>query len=314
MTPDRRAFLRSGVAALGALVVPGAGCARRGAAPVDAGAATHPDMRVSLAEWSFHRKIRAGALDPLDFAPFARERFGLDTVEHVNQFFAGRKGDDAYFGEMRRRADDAGVRSLLVMCDVEERLGDPDAARRALAVHVHRAWLDAAAVLGCESIRVNAASDERLPADEQMRLCAEGLYRLCDAAAPYQLRVLVENHGGLSSRGDWLAALVQAVAHPRIGTLPDFGNWQYAPGEWYDRYRGVAELMPWAGAVSVKSHDFDAAGNETTTDFARMLRIVADAGYDGWLGVEYEGDRLSEEDGVRATIELVRRVAPLPVR
>ena len=315
MTPTRRDFLGVAASAVGLAAL---GCARRDEpatppppdlactpAPGDVGMPVFP---LALGEWSLHRMIRAGQLDPLDFAAFARERFRIEAVDHVSQFFADRAHDAAYFREMRRRADDAGVRSLLVLIDLDQRLGASDPAKRAIAVHEFARWLEPASILGCRGIRVDAYGDGT--PDEQIRTCAEGIYRLADLADPYGLDVLVENHGGLSSRGDWLAPLVHAVAHPRVGSLPDFGNWDYAPNQWYDRYCGVQQLMPYARAVSAKAHDFDANGEETSTDFEGMLRIVAAAGYDDYLEVEYEGDRLSEEDGIRATIQLIRRVSP----
>jgi sugar phosphate isomerase/epimerase len=103
---------------------------------------------------------------------------------------------------------------------------------------------------------------------------------------------------------------MKRIAHPRIGTLPDFGNFRLreTPEEWYDRYQGVAELMPFARAVSAKSHDFDDNGGETTTDFMKMMRIVLDAGYRGYVGIEYEGETLSEAQGVEKTKALLSRV------
>ncbi|HUH13159.1 MAG TPA: TIM barrel protein, partial [Longimicrobiales bacterium] len=286
----------AGAGAADATSTAGAGTLARPGSP------DHP-FRISLAEWSLHRTIRAGALDPLDFAPAARARYGLAAVEHVNQFFQEQAGRAAYFARMRRRADDAGVASLLIMCDAAGALGAPDRAARAAAVERHALWLDAAAELGCHSIRVNAES-RGTPA-EQLRLCADGLYALCERAETLGLGVLVENHGGgLSGDGAWLASLMRKVDHPRMGTLPDFGNF----AEGYDRYRGVAELVPWARAVSAKSHAFDGRGEETGTDYLRMLALVLDAGYRGWVGVEYEGDALPEDEGIRATIELLRRV------
>jgi len=299
---DRRQFLVAGATLTLARCAPAQASARLSARPH-----AHPQFQISLAEWSLHRTIRAGDLDPLDFAPFTRATFGLDAVEHVNQFFIDRGGDDAYFREMRRRADDAGVRSLLIMCDLEGALGAADEGDRLRAVENHRKWLDAAALLGCHSIRVNAESEG--PRDQQLRLAADGLRRLCEVAEPYGLNVLVENHGGLSSDGAWLADVMRRVDHPLIGTLPDFGNFTIAPGEEYDRYEGVRQLMPWARAVSAKSYAFDEHGREMTIDYERMMRIVRDAGYDGYIGIEYEGDRLSEEAGVRATMMLLRRMA-----
>lgn len=237
---------------------------------------------------------------------------GFGAIEYVNAFFKDKANDAEYLAEMNKRASDHGVEQLLIMCDGEGNLGDPDEGRRARAVENHRKWLDAAETLGCHCIRVNAASAGTY--EEQQKLAADGLRRLCELADPYDLNVVVENHGGLSSNGAWLAGVMEKTAHPRVGTLPDFGNfcmdWSRASeaDAWYDRYQGTAELMPWAKAVSAKSHDFDDQGNETKTDYVRMMRIVKDAGYRGWVGVEYEGSRLDPRAGSLATKKLLERV------
>ena len=260
-----------------------------------------PLFRISLAEWSLHRTIGAGELDHLDFARVARRDFGLEAVEYVNSFFKSRATDAAYLAEMNRRAQGEGVYQHLVMCDGEGRIGDPDTAKRREAVENHYKWVEAATTLGCACIRVNAASDGSF--DEQQALAADGLRRLCEFADKAGINVIVENHGGLSSHGHWLAGVMRRVGHPRCGTLPDFGNFYE-----YDRYQGVRELMVFAKAVSAKSHDFDAQGNETTKDYRRLLSIVRDAGYRSWIGIEYEGERLSEREGIAATKRLLEQV------
>jgi L-ribulose-5-phosphate 3-epimerase len=261
---------------------------------------------ISLAQWSLHKALFGGKLDNLDFAATAKNEFQIDAVEYVNGFFKDKADDGDYLAEMKKRADDLGVKSVLIMCDGEGRLGDPDDAARNLAVENHYKWIEAAKFLGCHSIRVNAASEGAY--DEQQKLAADGLKRLCEFADTQGLNVLVENHGGLSSNGAWLAGVMKLVDHPRVGTLPDFGNFQTSPGKWYDRYQGVAELMPYAKAVSAKTHDFDDAGNETKTDYKRMMKIVLDAGYHGYVGIEYEGSRLNAMQGIAATKALLERV------
>jgi sugar phosphate isomerase/epimerase len=266
-----------------------------------------PPLRISLAQWSLREDLWAGRLDPLDFGPHAARTWGIRAVEHVNSFFADRARDARWLAELRRRAEDAGVRSLLIMCDGEGRLGDPDDAGRARAVENHRKWLEAAEALGCHAIRVNAASAGSRA--EQARLAADGLRRLCELGEARRLNVIVENHGGHSSDGSWLADVMRRVDHPRVGTLPDFGNFALGGGRTYDRYRGTAELMPWARAVSAKSHDFDpATGEETEKDYDRLLGIVLESGYRGWIGIEYEGSRLPADAGVAATKRLIERV------
>jgi L-ribulose-5-phosphate 3-epimerase len=258
-------------------------------------------FRISLAQWSFHKALFAKQMEHLDFARVARRDYGIQAIEYVNVFFRDRATDAAYLKEMNQRAKGEGVYQHLIMVDGEGALGDPDAAKRTQAVENHRKWLDAAKTLGCATIRVNAQSTGT--PDEQQKLAADGLRRLTDIAAPMNLNVIVENHGGLSSRGDWLVGVMKLVNHPRCGTLPDFGNFYD-----YDRYQAVAEMMPFAKAVSAKSHDFDAAGNETRTDYKRMLQIVLAAKFNSWVGIEYEGETLSEPDGVRATLALLKRM------
>lgn len=263
----------------------------------------HAPFTISLAQWSLHRALYAKQLDHLDFPKSAKNDYGIDAVEYVNAFWA-RKGDGAYDLELRKRCDDLGVKSVLIMCDGEGEMGHPDASQRAKAVENHRKWLDAAHVLGCHSIRVNAQSDKKLAPDEQLKLAADGLRKLCELANQYDLNVIVENHGGLSSDGQWLSGVMKRVEHCRIGTLPDFGNFYE-----YDRYQGVTDLMPWARGVSAKSHVFDEkTGEESQIDYRRMLKIVLDAGYRGRIGIEYEGDKHPEPDGIRFTKALLEKI------
>ncbi len=333
MNLDRRTFLRG--AALGAT---GASLTSMGCAPgEEAGTSTGPEeaspapsaprFQISLAQWSLHRTYFGKALDggytplfqtllanprgvlqgerqPVEFATMARE-LGVSAVEYVNTFFFDRAQDATFVAELKARADAEGVESLLIMCDAEGSLGDPDGAQRAAAVENHRKWLECAAELGCRAIRVNAASSGSY--EEQQQLAADGLRSVCEIADPMGLDVLVENHGGLSSNGAWLAEVLRQVDHPRMGSLPDFGNFTVSEEETYDRYLGVEQLMPLARAVSAKSYDFDESGNETTIDYDRMMAIVLDAGYGGFVGIEYEGARLPEPEGIEATRRLLER-------
>jgi sugar phosphate isomerase/epimerase len=268
--------------------------------------AADPLYRISLAQWSVHRAIFSGKLKHLDFAATTKNEFGIEAVEYVNQFFKDKATDKGYLAEMNKRAADAGVKQLLIMIDGEGRLGDPSLQARAKAVENHYKWVDAAKELGCHSIRVNAGSAGSY--EQQVHRAADGLRALTEYAAKQELNVIVENHGGLSSNGEWLAKVISTVDHPRCGTLPDFGNFRIQGDEWYDRYQGVKELMPFAKAVSAKSHDFDDMGNETNTDYLKMMKIVLEAGYNGWVGIEYEGGKLGEYEGIKATKALLERV------
>ncbi|MEP0848440.1 MAG: sugar phosphate isomerase/epimerase [Phycisphaerae bacterium] len=303
----RRTALRAGGALAAALTVdPLLRCVQAGPPEQD------PLFRISLAQWSLHRALYGHALDHLDFAKSAKNDYGIDAVEYVNTFFKDKATDVAYLAQMKQRCADLGVRSLLIMCDGEGALGDADETARTQAVENHYKWVEAARFLGCHSIRVNAASSGSR--DEQMKLAADGLRRLTEFGARHEINVIVENHGGLSSDGAWLSGVMKLVNHPRCGTLPDFGNfcldWSRSkePDAWYDRYKGVAEMMPFAKAVSAKSHKFGPDGNETHTDYFRMLKIVLDAGYRGHIGIEYEGEALPEPEGIKATKRLLERV------
>ena len=303
--PNRRQILAAG-AAIGAAGL---------LAPTGVLAATtgpRPKFKISLAQWSLHKLFHAGEIDNLDFAKEAKD-MRFHAIEYVNGFFKDKAGDDAYLADMDTRAKDHGLTQLLIMCDGEGKLGDPDNDARTSAVHNHKKWLDAAQRFGCHSIRVNAASAGSY--EEQQKLAADGLAQLTEMAEPYGLNVIVENHGGHSSNGKWLAGVMKMVGKSTCGTLPDFGNfcmdWSKAddPEAWYDRYTGVEELMPFAKAVSAKSHEFDDDGNETKTDYHRMLKIVIDAGYSGWVGVEYEGSKHSPREGCKLTKRLLTKIA-----
>jgi len=264
-----------------------------------------PMFKISLAEWSLHKTLFGKKLDHLDFAATTKS-YGIEAVEYVNQFFKDKAGDNKYLDEMNKRAKDAGVKQLLIMIDGEGAIGDPDSAKRAEAVANHHKWVEAAKYLGCHAVRVNAQS--KGTPEEQMKLAAEGLSQLSEFAAIHGIDVIVENHGGLSSNGKWLSDTIAKVDLDNCGTLPDFGNFNLGGGKQYDRYQGVQELMPFAKAVSAKSHDFDAEGNETHTDYRKMMKIVLDAGYHGYVGIEYEGAKLPEPEGIKATKDLLEKV------
>jgi sugar phosphate isomerase/epimerase len=282
------------------------------------GQSTSPLFKISLAQWSLNRAFfgrgKVEKLDPLKFAEIAHKTFGIDAIEYVNQFYAAKKNDEAYLKDLKKVADDAAVKSILIMCDGEGNLGDPDEKRRNQAVDNHKRWGEWAKYLGCHSIRVNAGSDWRKGFAETQKLAADGLRKLSEFGDTIGINVIVENHGGLSSHGEWLAGVMKLVDHKRCGTLPDFGNFYIGKIEGismteYDRYKGVDELMPFAKGVSAKSHEFDDKGNETKTDYRKMLNIVVKKHkYNGFIGIEYEGSKHSEADGIKLTKKLLETV------
>lgn len=272
---SRRQFITQTGLAAAALALPSALLAK-----------SEPRLKISLAQWTINKEHRSGKIDNLDFAKVAHDH-GIMAIEYVNQFFMDKARDNAYLGQMKKRAADLGVKSVLIMCDNEGNLGDPDEARRAKTVENHRKWLDAAKFLGCHSIRVNARSAGDW--EEQVKLASDGLARLTTFGAEQGLNVIVENHGGLSSNADWLAEVIAKVDHPRCGTLPDTGNFLIKKGESYDSYKGVKKLLPWAKGVSVKDTAWDDKGNSAPLDFERMFRLVLNGGYSGYCGIEFGG-------------------------
>jgi sugar phosphate isomerase/epimerase len=317
---SRRSFLKS-AAAFGAL-------AAAAPAALPAAPAKKEKFKISLAQWSLNKRFlkRPGAepLDNLEFAKIARS-VGIDGLEYVNQMFKDKAKDEAYLGEMKKRAASEGVKSLLIMVDGEGNLGAPVEPARAKTVENHLKWLDAAVFLGCHSIRVNAASDAKLSWDEQAKLAADGLHRLCVEGDKRGLWVVVENHGGLSSNGKWLTQVMKLADHKRVGILPDLGNFytDRVKSELYNPYQGLREFMPWVKeAVSAKSYDWDTGAGkfytedrreklEMTLDYERLIKIVVAAGYAGYIGIEYEGQKHSELDGIKRTKQALEEIRAL---
>ncbi len=269
---------------------------------------------ISLAEWSLHKKLFAKEITNLDFPIIARKQFGIGAIEYVNVFFKDKAKDTKYLNELLKICKDNDVKNHLIMCDGEGELGSTDAKARTKAIENHYKWVEAAKYLGCKTIRVNAAG--KGTSEEVAKAAADGLSRLGDYAFKEKINVIVENHGGYSSSGKWLKGVMTAVNKKNVGTLPDFGNfcikrdaknWKTCLED-YDRYQGTKELMPFAKGVSAKSYDFNEKGECIETDYYRIMKIVKDSGFKGYVGIEYEGDLLSEEEGIRKTKALLEKI------
>lgn len=290
----RRSFLRASGLLVGAATIPH--LARSADEESE-----DPLFRISLAQWTLNRELKAGKIDNLDFPKIAHDH-GIHAIEYVNQFFKDKAHDTDYLAEMKKRAEDLGVKRLILMCDGEGKIGDADDEKRAQAVENHRKWIDAAKFLGCHSIRVNAFSSGSW--DEQVELVADGLSRLTAFGAEQDINVVVENHGGLSSDPDWLVKVMKTVDLEHCGTLPDTGNFRIREGETRDSYDGVKKLMPWAVGLSIKSHAWDDEGNRTPLDHERMLRIALETGFRGYCGIEHGG--LEGLEAARSELEKAR--------
>ncbi len=299
---NRRVFLEGAVAG-GAILGLGTHAALAAVPKGKPAAGKIGDFKISLAEWSLHKALRAHEIDNLDFPKIARERYGIEGVEFVNQFFKTKAHDSEYLKDLKTRAKDFGVTCVLIMIDDEGDLSAIDRKKRDEAVDKHKKWVDAAAALGCHAIRVNTGNHYS-PTDVEG--VAEACGKLTEYGEKHNIEIICENHGGPSSNPDALLALMKAVNKPTFGTLPDFGNFPKNGGKYaIDVYDAIARMMPYAKGVSAKSYDFDATGKETNLDYARIMKIVTDADYHGFVGIEYEGGRLSEHDGILATKKLL---------
>ncbi|RYU94271.1 sugar phosphate isomerase/epimerase family protein [Emticicia agri] len=307
----RRLFMKQALLSTGALVMN---------IPVFA-AAREAGLKLSLAQWSFHRMLQSGKLDHLDFAAKAKNEFGIDAVEYVNGFFGGKTmnfkeaaKNQNYLNEVLKRSKDAGVFNHLIMVDEEGSLALPNDKERLQAVDNHKKWIEAARFLGCLTVRVNLHGDGETNAKKTASI--DSLARLGEFASTMNINVVVENHGSDSSKGFWVAEVMKQVNKPNVGTLPDFGNFcishpwgttQEGCQEEYDRYKGLGELLPFAKGVSAKTYDFDAKGEQPIMDYKRLIDIVKKSGFKGYIGIEFEGVKGDEEEGVRKTIALLER-------
>jgi sugar phosphate isomerase/epimerase len=279
------------------------------------------DLKISLAEWSLHRALQAGKIDHLDFSAIAKKDYNISAVEYVNGFFGGKNMDfkeagknSAYLNELLKRSKDAGVFNHLIMVDDEGPLALPDDKVRLVAVDDHKKWIEAAKFLGCLTVRVNLHGDGT--PDAKKAASIDSLSRLGDFAKPMNINIVVENHGHESSNGAWVADVMKQVNRSNVGTLPDFGNfclsqdWGTTQDEckdYYDRYQGVKEMLPFAKGVSAKTYDFDKNGEQPKMDYKRLIDIVKASGFKGYIGVEFEGNTQPEEEGIRKTKLLLEK-------
>lgn len=316
----RRKFIQNGLTfGLGATALGSLSAKTLGEHLLGSSPATSPFFKLSLAQWSLHKAIWEKTLNPYDFAAKAKE-LGFDGIEYVNQLYTdvtkAKNKNNAlkqFIAQSNAAAKVQGVENVLIMIDGEGDLAVPSQNERNTAIENHKTWVEVAAAMGCHSIRINLFGER----DEQAWIAqsAESMRKLGEFASSYKVNIIVENHGYLSSNAQLVMKMLDQVNLSNCGTLPDFGNFcleREAGKRWdakcikeYDRYQGVEELLPRAFAVSAKSHDFDPQGNETHTDYGRMLQLVKNAGYNGFIGVEYEGSGLAEVDGILATKNLL---------
>lgn len=271
-------------------------------------------FKISLAEWSLNKSLFSKKIDHLDFATIAIKT-GCTGLEYVNSFFFDKAKNIDYLNEMNSRATSEGIENVLIMIDREGAMADSDKQKRWQTIENHYKWVDAAHHLGCHAIRVNLRCDGT--PEESANAGIESLIKLSEYAAQANINVLVENHGGLSSNGDWMQSVFSQIKKENCGTLPDFGNFciqrnkQKECIEEYDRYKGMKQLLPFAKAVSAKSNTFLENGDEQNIDYYKIMKMVKKSGYKGFIGVEYEGKQHEEIKGIELTKNLLIKAGKL---
>ena len=300
----RRIFIRNSIVGAAALAT----------TPMFAYAGVQKELQISLAQWSLHRSFNDGTLDPVDFASIAKNQYNINACEYVNGFYHDKAKDEKFWNEMKERSLDVGVSNLVLMVDDEGDLGAASENERLKSVENHHKWVHAAKLLGCHTMRVNAFGDS----DREIYRMAimDAMSRLADYAAKLDINIVIENHGLFSSDATLIAGIIKEVNRPNFGALPDFGNWCLS-AKWgttqgdcdkvYDRYQGVSELLPYAKAVSAKSYNFNEQGEDRKIDYYRMMKIVKESDYQGYIGIEYEGMEKSEHEGILITKELMKK-------
>ena len=297
---DRRSFIKN----IGLL---GAAAGLSTVLPVDLLAGPKKEFfKISLAEWSFHKALFGGKMTNLEFPLRAKKEFGINIVEYVSPFFNKKETDAAYLKELLTITKNEGIQNHLIMVDGEGELGDLDKTKRTKAIENHYKWVDAAKTLGCLTVRVNAAGNG---SEQDVKTAVvDGLGRLTEHAKKSNINIIVENHGSYSSDGKWLSDVMKQVNSPFCGTLPDFGNFKISEDKQYDMYQGVKDLKPYAKGISAKTFKFDENGNEPDIDYTKMFKIIHDAKFSGIVGIEWEGDGFSEEEGIKKTKALLEKV------
>ncbi len=300
----RRIFIRNSIVSATALAT----------TPMFAYAGAEKELQISLAQWSLHRSFNDGTLDPVVFASIAKNKYNINACEYVNGFYHDKAKDEKFWNEMKERSANAGVTNLVMMVDDEGDMGAASENKRLKAVENHYKWVHATKLLGCHTMRVNAFGDS----DREIYRMAimDTMSRLADYAAKMDINIVIENHGLFSSDAALIAGIIKEVNRPNFGALPDFGNWCLS-AKWgttqgecdkvYDRYQGVSELLPYAKAVSAKSYNFNEQGEDRKIDYYRMMKIVKESDYEGYIGIEYEGVEKSEHEGILISKELMKK-------
>ena len=295
-------------------------------------------MDIGLQMYSFAPLIMQGKFDLLGFPDLVKNTYGINGAEYWSIPFMGRENDKDFLNDLKRRSDDIGVDNLIILVDdidIKTMQSGPSLASsnkndRDTAIDYHKKWVDVAKNIGCHSIRINLRSEEE---NDQKILenSSESISKLIEFSKQDNISIVIENHGGITGDADWLVSLMKNVDSKHLGTLPDFGTYNFCIKrgnlnfqslsenceDQYDKYLGVKKLMPYAKGVSAKSHEFDKDGEELSTNYSRMIKIISESNYKGYITIEYEGAMkgmfggegtyLNPHEGILATKKLINK-------
>ena len=255
-------------------------------------------FQIGIQEYTFNRLLRSGKLKHLNYPSMVKKELGIEHVEYWSRPFEGKHTDKKFVRELLRRTKGEGISNVLILVDEKHELDHEKKSERDLSVDLHKGWIDCAAQLGCDAIRVNC----RMGGDpkDNLKRAVDGVGRLCEYAKGTPVKVVIEPHGRNSQNPDWLLAVMKELDHSHAGILPDFNNFGS-----YDRYSAVEKTLPYAPAVCAKALKFDDEGNEIHTDYFKMLKIVHDSEFSGVISIEFEGHGVDPIVGSRMTKKLI---------
>lgn len=248
---------------------------------------------ISLAQWALVDEVRSGKWKTLDFPRIAREDFGLNGIEFVNTLFEVPIAN--YLNQLKRNANDHGVKMVLIMVDAEGETCTPLKEERKQTVINHRKWIDIAQYLGCHAIRTNCIGAKDIDKAEALKWSTETYHMMLEYAVPAGISILIENHGGVSNDADWMVSLMKEVNNKYFGVLPDWRE----PGSQFDNVGFLEKTLPYAGGMSFRNQPTDALTE-------KMIKMTHDKGFRGWYGIESSG-----RENIKKSKELLLKYLPM---
>jgi sugar phosphate isomerase/epimerase len=245
-----------------------------------------PHLRLSLAAYSFRKYLDLKAkpkpamtLD--DFVDLAAG-MNLDAVEPTAYYFADTSPE--YLGRLKGRCTRLGLD--ISGTAVGNNFCTPDAARLKEQLAMVKKWTEHASRLGAKTVRIFAGSVDKTETEEKARArCIAAIQEACDYAAQFGVYLALENHGGITATLEQILLLVRGVKHDFFGVNLDTGNFHTS-----DPYADLARLAPYAVNVQIKTEIQRAGQKKEEADLKRLIGMLREAGYRGYVALEYEAE------------------------